>query len=70
MNTLTPALARFLLAVLVLALFGGSIIVMSFFSVPGENRDAVIQLVGGVNMLAGIVIGYYFRQPGRQEGGQ
>ena len=68
MSALTPAVARFLLALLVLALFGGAIIVMSFFVVPEQNRDAVIQLVGGVNMLAGIVIGYYFRMPGRQDG--
>lgn len=60
MSWLTRAVERFLLAMFVLALFGGAIVVMSFFVVPTENKDAVIQLVGGVNALAGMVIGYYF----------
>jgi hypothetical protein len=51
---------RFLIAMLVLALFGGAVIVMTFVMIPTENRDAIIQLVGGVNTLAGLVIGYYF----------
>jgi hypothetical protein len=51
---------RFLIALLVLGLFAGAVIVMTFVIVPPENRDAVIQLVGGVNTLAGLVIGYYF----------
>lgn len=51
---------RFLLAIFVMALFGGSIVIMSFFEIPKDNMEVVIQLVGGVNMLAGIVIGKYF----------
>jgi NADH:ubiquinone oxidoreductase subunit D len=57
---LTRELQRFLIALLVLALFAGAVIIMTFVIVPPENRDAVIQLVGGVNTLAGLVIGYYF----------
>lgn len=52
---------RFLIAVFVMALFAGSIIVMSFVSVPEQNQEVVIQLVGGVNMLAGMVVGAYFK---------
>lgn len=51
---------RFLIALIVLALFAGAIVVLSFFIVPPENRDAVLQLVGGVNTLAGMVVGFYF----------
>lgn len=51
---------RFAVALLILGLFGGSIIVLTFIVVPDVNRDAIIQLVGGVNTLAGMVVGYYF----------
>ena len=69
MNWLTLPLVRFLLALLVLALFGGAIVVMSFFVVPEANREVVIQLIGGINSLAGMVIGFYFgkMQPGEGE---
>lgn len=60
MNWLTPPLIRFMLALIVLALFGGAIVVMSFFVVPDANREVVIQLIGGINSLAGMVIGFYF----------
>jgi hypothetical protein len=60
MSWLSRDLQRFLLALLILALFGGSIIVLTFIVVPDVNRDAIIQLVGGVNTLAGLVIGFYF----------
>lgn len=56
----SPRLERFLIAAAVLALFAGASIVMSFFVVPEQNRDVVMQLVGGVNTLAGLVIGFYF----------
>jgi hypothetical protein len=68
MNWLTPALTRFLLALFVLALFGGAVIVMSFFVVPDQNREVVIQLVGGVNTLAGLVVGYYFGSSAKRDG--
>lgn len=68
MNWLTLPLVRFLLALLVLALFGGAIIVMSFFVVPEANREVVIQLIGGINSLAGMVTGYYFGKIGGKEG--
>lgn len=58
---------RFLVALLVLAMFAGAIVVMSFLIVPPENRDAVIQLVGGVNTLAGMVVGFYFARRGDAE---
>lgn len=69
MGGLSRSAERFLIALLVLALFGGAIVVMSFIVVPDVNRDAVIQLVGGVNALAGMVIGYYFARRGDVEGG-
>lgn len=59
---------RFFIALLVLALFGGAVIVMTFVIVPPENRDAVIQLIGGVNTLAGLVIGYYFGKAAAEPG--
>lgn len=67
MNWLTPALIRFLLALIVLALFGGAIVVMSFFVVPDANREVVIQLIGGINSLAGMVIGFYFGKMSAKE---
>lgn len=63
-NLMTP---RFLIALMVLGLFAGSIVVMSFFSVPEANQEVVIQLVGGVNTLAGLVIGHYFGSMSRQD---
>ena len=69
MNWLTASLTRFLLALLVLALFGGAVIIMSFFVVPEQNREVVIQLVGGINTLAGLVIGYYFGSTARRDDG-
>lgn len=54
-------LHRLLLSMFVLALFGGSIIIMSFFDIPEKNRDVVFQLTGGINTIAGMVIGWYFR---------
>ena len=59
---------RFMIALLVLALFGGAVIVMTFVMIPEANRDAVIQLVGGVNTLAGLVIGYYFGKSSKEDG--
>ncbi|AKM09887.1 hypothetical protein [Croceicoccus naphthovorans] len=60
MTWLSRQLIRFLLALVVLALFGGAVIVMSFFVVPEQNREVVVQLIGGINSLAGMVIGFYF----------
>lgn len=62
--------ARFIIALLVMALFGGAIIVMSFFVIPEQNIEVVIQLVGGVNTLAGLVIGFYFGSMAQGEGPQ
>lgn len=57
---LSRDMQRFAIALLILALFGGAIIVLTFIVVPDVNRDAIIQLVGGVNTLAGLVVGFYF----------
>lgn len=65
MSWVTRPIVRFLLALVVLAMFAGAVIVMSFFVVPEQNREVVVQLVGGINTLAGMVIGYYF---GRTDG--
>lgn len=64
MTWLSRPLVRFFLALVVLALFAGAVIVMSFIVVPEQNREVVIQLIGGINSLAGMVIGYYFGRPG------
>lgn len=63
----SPRLERFLLALVVLALFAGAVVVMSFFIVPEQNKDVVIQLVGGVNTLAGLVVGWYFGRHGDRD---
>lgn len=60
MSWLSRDMQRFVVALIILALFGGSIVVLTFIVVPEVNRDAIIQLVGGVNTLAGLVIGFYF----------
>lgn len=57
---LSRDMQRFVVALIILALFGGAIVVLTFIVVPDVNRDAIIQLVGGVNTLAGLVIGFYF----------
>lgn len=57
---LSRDMQRFVVALLILALFGGAIVVLTFIVVPDVNRDAIIQLVGGVNTLAGLVVGFYF----------
>src|SRR3546814_12205839 len=62
---LTRNLHRFLIALLVLALFGGAVILTTFVAIPTDNRDSIIELVGGINARAGLVIGFYF---GRSEG--
>lgn len=67
MNFIQPATQRFLIALIVLALFGGSVIVMSFIILPEANIEVVIQLVGGINTLAGLVIGYYFGSSSRRD---
>ena len=68
MTWLTRQLERFMLAGMVLLLFGGALVVMTFVQVPPDNRDVIIQLVGGINALTGMVIGYYFGRRGAQEG--
>lgn len=52
-----------------LLLFGGALVIMSFFLIPEDNREVVVQLVGGVNTLAGLVIGYYFGSSARADDG-
>ena len=59
--TIGPRIERLCVGVFVLSLLGGAVIVMSFFEIPSENRDVVFQLVGGINALAGLVVGGYFR---------
>jgi len=60
MSWLSRSTERLFIGLLVLAMFAGALIIMTFFTIPDQNRDVVIQLVGGVNTLAGLVIGYYF----------
>lgn len=56
-----PRIERLAVGSFVLALLGGAVIVLSFFAIPEANRDVVFQLVGGINALAGLVVGGYFR---------
>jgi len=63
MSRLSRTVQRFLIAMFVLALVGGAIVVMTFAAIPEANRDAIIQLIGGVTTLAGMVIGFYFSRP-------
>lgn len=51
---------RFFIAFVVLGLFAAALAAMTFALIPEHNRDAVIQLIGGINTLAGLVIGFYF----------
>lgn len=60
MSWLTRPLERLFIGLLVLAMFCGALVIMTFYTIPADNRDVVIQLVGGINTLAGLVIGYYF----------
>lgn len=59
--TFNPRLEKLCVGIFVLSLLGGAIVVMSFFELPAANRDVVFQLVGGINALAGLVVGGYFR---------
>ncbi|GEM_PF-3134004 len=59
--TIGPRIERLAVGAFVLALLGGAVIVLSFFAIPQANRDVVFQLVGGINALAGLVVGGYFR---------
>jgi hypothetical protein len=68
MTWLNRNIQRFLIALLVLALFGGAVIVMTFVAIPADNRDSIIQLIGGVNTLAGLVVGYYFGKASAEGG--
>lgn len=52
--------ARFALALIVIALLASAVVIMSFVVVPDSNREVIVQLIGNVGTLAGLVIGYYF----------
>lgn len=68
---LSRDLQRFAVAMLVLVLFGGAFGILTFYPFPENNHDSLIQLVGGLNALAGMVIGYYFgKSVGDDEGGE
>lgn len=53
---------RFIIGLMVMALFGGASIVLTFVVIPDANKDAIIQLIGGINALAGMVAGFYFQR--------
>lgn len=41
-------------------MFAGALIALLFVPIPEANRSAVDILIGSVNMVLGIVFGYYF----------
>jgi hypothetical protein len=51
---------RFVIALIVLLLYGGALIILSLVGIEDKNRDAVLQLVGGIVTLAAMAFGYYF----------
>lgn len=63
MINISARLERFVIAGVVLAMNAGALVIMSFFEVPEVNHDVVIQLVGGINTLSGLIIGRYFQKP-------
>lgn len=57
---LTPENRRFLIAVLLISLFGGAAVILSFRDIPEGNREIIAQVVAGLNTLTGAVVGWYF----------
>ncbi len=55
-----PDYIRYSLALIVIGLLAGAVGIMSFFVVPDSNREVIVQLIGNVGTLAGVVVGYYF----------
>jgi len=52
--------SRIVFGLAVIALLGAALAALVFRSLPAENNDAIMLLVGGINTLAATVIGYYF----------
>jgi hypothetical protein len=57
---LTAENRRFVVALLLIALFGGAAVVLSFRDIPEGNREIIAQVVAGLNTLTGAVVGWYF----------
>ncbi|MGB1425605.1 MAG: hypothetical protein ACPG6T_03910 [Paracoccaceae bacterium] len=52
--------SRLAFGIIVMILFGAAMYALAQSSIPKENEDAIMMLIGGVNTLAAMVIGYYF----------
>lgn len=64
---LSPATARFILALAALGLTGWIMRVLAHVAVPAENRDAFMVGLGYVMGLATMAFGFYFGQSQRSE---
>ena len=51
---------RIVLVAAVCLIFAGTLTALIFYPIPEENRSAVDILIGSINMILGIVFGYYF----------
>jgi hypothetical protein len=57
---LSKEVQQFVIGLIVMAMFGGAFAILTFYPFPENNHDSLIQLVGGLNALAGMVIAFYF----------
>ena len=64
---LSPATARFILALVALAMTGWIMRVLAHVAVPAENRDAFMVGLGYVMGLATMAFGFYFGQSQKSE---
>lgn len=52
--------SRLAFGIAVMILFGAALFALVKFQLPDANNDAIMLLVGGINTLAAMVVGYYF----------
>lgn len=53
-------ITRFIFGFSVLAMLAGLIVALIYKPIPEGNDNSLVQLVGTMSTLAGLVIGYYF----------
>lgn len=53
-------LTRFVFGLIVLLILAGITIALIYLPIPEGNENALVQLVGTLSTLTGLVIGYYF----------
>lgn len=52
--------ARVVVGLLVLLMLAALIAALVYIPIPGPNENTLVQLVGTLSTLAGLVVGYYF----------